>query len=201
MWAQMQSTFKIDGGLVKFDGIDLTTDGATSKLTGDVDLGRWPEQTYQIKSRIQFRRMRELFFARDRFTLSGEGDFTGTFHLFKGGRELKGTFASALAGLNAYRFQNLKGTVTWLPDLLDVPKATTQLFGGTSEFGYRMWKPRGAPRWLARWDAAYQNLDLARVTDFLETEGLRLAGSGTGRNLLEWRVGRVSERTGKGRSP
>jgi TamB, inner membrane protein subunit of TAM complex len=198
MWAQMQSTFKIDGGLVKFDRIDLATDGATSKLTGAVDLGRWPEQTYQIKSRIQFRRMRELFFARDRFTLSGDGDFTGTFHLFKGGRELKGSFASPLAGVNAYRFQNLKGTVVWLPDLLDVPKATTQLFGGTSEFAYRMWKPRGAPRWRARWDASYENLDLARVTDFLETEGLRLTGSGTGRNLLEWPVGRFSERTGEG---
>jgi hypothetical protein len=198
MWAQMRSTFKIDGGLVKFDRIDLTTDGATSKLTGDVDLGRWPEQTYQISSRIQFRRMRELFFARDRFTLSGEGDFTGTFYLFKGGRELKGTFASALAGLNTYRFQNLKGTVTWLPDLLDVRRATTQLFGGTSEFAYRMWKPRGAPRWRARWDASYENIDLVRVTDFLETEGMRLAGSATGRNLLEWPVGRFAERTGEG---
>jgi TamB, inner membrane protein subunit of TAM complex len=198
MWAHMQSTFKIDGGLVKFDRIDLATDGATSKLTGQVDLGRWPEQTYQITSRIQFRRMRELFFARDRFTLSGDGDFTGTFHLFKGGRELKGAFASALAGVNTYRFQNLQGTVVWLPDLLDVPKATTQLFGGTSEFAYRMWKPRGAPRWRARWDASYENLDLARFTDFLETEGLRLTGSATGRNLLEWPVGRFSERTGEG---
>ena len=68
MWAEMRSTFKIDGGIVKFDRIDLRTDGARSDLTGEVDLGRWPEQTYRIESRIEFPRMRELFFARDRFT-------------------------------------------------------------------------------------------------------------------------------------
>ena len=38
--------------------------------------------------------MREIFFAKDTFSLHGEGDFTGTFHLFKGGRELKGNFFS-----------------------------------------------------------------------------------------------------------
>ena len=36
--------------------------------------------------------MREIFFARDKFSLFGDRDFTGTFHLFKGGRELRGTF-------------------------------------------------------------------------------------------------------------
>ena len=30
MWAEMRSTFKIDGGRVKFDRIDLRTDGARS---------------------------------------------------------------------------------------------------------------------------------------------------------------------------
>ena len=39
--------------------------------------------------------MRELFFANDTFSLFGEGDFNGTFHMFKGGRELKGDFTSA----------------------------------------------------------------------------------------------------------
>ena len=53
--------------------------------------------------------MREIFFARDKFTLSGEGDFTGTFHMFKGGRELKGDFTSALAGVNDYRFPEPRG--------------------------------------------------------------------------------------------
>ena len=92
------------------DRIDLITDGAVSTMSGVVDLPRWPEQLYQIKSRIQFPKMREIFFARDKFTLFGEGNFTGTFHMFKGGRELKGDFTSALAGVNDYRFPNLEGS-------------------------------------------------------------------------------------------
>ncbi len=41
-----------------------------------MDLTRWPEQMYQIKSHIDFPRMREIFFARDTFALSGKGGFT-----------------------------------------------------------------------------------------------------------------------------
>jgi hypothetical protein len=193
MWADMRSTFRIDGGIVRFDRIDLTSDGARSALTGEVDLGRFPEMTYRVKSRLHFPRMRELFFARDRFTLFGDGDFTGTFHLFKGGRELKGTFSSPLAGVNEYRFPNLNGTVIWLPDRLDVPRAEAEVFGGTSTFSYQMVKPRGGGRWQARFEAAYDNVDLAQYTDFLQTEGLRVAGYATGHNILEWPAGRFAE--------
>lgn len=214
MRAGMTSTFRIDGGLVHFDRIDLLTDGARSVVAGDVHLNKWPEQLYQVRSHIQFKRMRELFFANDDFTLSGEGEFEGTFHLFKGGRELRGRFSSPVAGVNDYRFPNLRGTVVWLPDLLEVPEATAAVFDGQSQFTYRMWKPQpnsaggdsdGRPspaeagrqareggRWLARFDAKYQNVDLARYTDFLETSGLPLAGRASGRNLLEWPIGRFS---------
>ena len=51
---------------------------------------------------------RELF-ARDKFTLLGEGDFTGTFHMFKGGRELKGNFYSARPASTIIAFPNLEG--------------------------------------------------------------------------------------------
>jgi translocation and assembly module TamB len=204
MRADMASQFRIDGGIVHFDRIDLRTDGARSIVTGDVNMGKWPEQLYQVRSHIQFSRMREIFFARDDFTLSGEGDFEGTFHLFKGGRELRGRFSSPEAGVNSYRFPRLRGTVVWLPDSLEVPEATASVFGGQSEFSYRMWrnKPgaRGESRgWLARFDASYEDVDLARYTDFLETKGLRLAGRATGRNLLEWPVGRFNAQLhGKG---
>src|SRR5687767_12844057 len=46
----MRSRFKIVGGKIVFDQIDLTSDGATSTMDGEVDLGRWPEQIYRIKS-------------------------------------------------------------------------------------------------------------------------------------------------------
>ena len=81
---------------------------------------RWPEQTYQFKSRVQFPRMRQLFFKDETWELTGEGDFTGTFHLFKNGRDLAGTFASAALGVNEYRFPGLYGSLHWTPTALDV---------------------------------------------------------------------------------
>ena len=136
--ADMRSRFKIAGGKVTFDRIDLTSDGATSVLDGDVDLRRWPEQIYRIKSHIDFPTQKDIFFHRDRFTASGQGDFQGTFHLFKGGRELKGTFTSPVAGVNDWRFPNLRGAVLWLPDRLEITDATSELYGGTARFDYRM---------------------------------------------------------------
>src|SRR5262249_43422585 len=138
MRADMATRFKIDGSNVVLDRIDLPTDGAKSDVTGVVDLSRWPEQTYHVTSKVSFRRMREIFFANERFSLFGNGEFTGTFHLFKGGRELTGKFSSPLAGVNDYRFQELRGSVLWLPDRLEVTDAAAGFYGGDAQFSYRM---------------------------------------------------------------
>ena len=104
MRADMSTTFRIVDGKVVLDRIDLTTDGSKSQLTGEVDLTRWPEQTYRVvRSQVDFPRMRDIFFGDRDFTVEGEGEFTGTFHLFREtvngrsrtGRELKGVFSSA----------------------------------------------------------------------------------------------------------
>ena len=133
----MQSRLTLNGGKVHFDRIDLTSDGARSVATGDVDLGRWPEQLYQVRSRIDFPTQKDIFFHGQRFTVFGTGDFTGTFHLFKGGRELKGTFASDVAGVNDWRFPKLRGSVLWVPDRLDITDTTSELLGGRARFDYR----------------------------------------------------------------
>ena len=170
--ATMRSRFKIEGGKVVFDRIDLTSDGAVSVLDGEVDLGRWPEQIYRIKSHIDFPTQKNIFFHRDRFTASGQGDFQGTFHLFKGGRELKGTFTSPVAGVNDWRFPNLKGSVLWLPDRLEITDATSGVYGGTARFDYRMapFGKKGVPT-MATWDVKYRDVDLAQLTDFLRNLG------------------------------
>ncbi|MBI2829103.1 MAG: translocation/assembly module TamB domain-containing protein [Acidobacteria bacterium] len=207
MRADMSTTFRIVGGKVVLDRIDLTTDGAESLLTGQVDVARWPEQLYYVRSRVNLPRMREIFFANDDFSLSGESSFTGTFHMFREvvngrartGRELKGDFHSASAGVNAYRFGDLRGSVVWVPESLDVTDATATVYGGTARFWYRM-TPLGARgvRPTATFDAAYDNVDLTEFTNFLELEGIRLAGRATGRNLLEWPLGRYAEHRGDG---
>jgi TamB, inner membrane protein subunit of TAM complex len=195
----MQSRFTIDNGIVHFSHMDLVGDGSRSSVTGDVDLAHWPEQTYQVSSKIDFATQKEIFFHGQKFTTSGQADFTGTFHLFKGGRELKGTFASPLAGVNTWRFPNLRGSVLWVPDRLEITNTTAALYGGTARFDYRM-APFGKPGVPTRatWNVDYRNVDLARLTDFLETKGLRLAGSASGRNRLEWPLGKWGLKTGSG---
>ena len=207
MRADMSATFRIVDGKVVLDRIDLTTDGAQSLLTGEIDVARWPEQLYQVRSRVDLPKMREIFFANDDFSLSGESTFTGTFHMFRevvngrarNGRELKGNFYSATAGVNAYRFGDLRGSVLWVPERLDVTDATATVYGGTARFEYRM-APLGklGVRPTATFDAAYEEVDLTEFTNFLELDGIRLAGRATGRHLLEWPLGLYAEHRGDG---
>jgi hypothetical protein len=202
----MNSTFKIEDGKVKFDRINLDSTGAHTELVGAVDLNRWPEQLYTMKSTIDFPAQKAIWFARDKFTVTGVGEFNGTFHMFKEqlpgrtrtGRELKGTFTSPLTGVNAYRFGNLNGSVLWTPDKLLVDNATTTLYGGNAKFSYLMAMGQNGARTQNTFDASYENVDLTTVTDFLELDGLRLAGRVTGRNLLQWPLGLWSEHRGNG---
>ena len=70
---------------------------------------------YNVRSHVDFPIQKEIFFKDMNFTVAGHGDFTGTFHFFKGGRELKGTFTSPEAGVNAWRFPNVAGSLLWVP--------------------------------------------------------------------------------------
>ena len=134
--ADMNATFKIDGSRVLLDHIEMITDGARSSVHGDVNLKDWPEQSFRVESTVDLKRMRELFFANERFALSGTGHFAGYFHLFKEprpdgtnrtGRELVGTFTSARAGVDAYRFDDLRGSCVWTPEALSVTDASASL--------------------------------------------------------------------------
>jgi hypothetical protein len=199
MKADLTAGFKFVDGKIVLDRIDLLSDGAVSQMTGVVDLQNWPEQLYQINSRVQFPRQREIFFARDKFSLHGEGRFTGTFHMFKGGRELKGDFTSTVAGVNDYRFPNLEGSLVWVRDRMEVTRASADFMGGKAEFRYLM-APLGKKNEPARavFDATYTDVDLTTLGDFYQMRGLRLAGRASGRNEMSWPLGRFVERRGSG---
>ena len=205
MSMSMKAVFRVDGPIVHFERMHLVTDGAVSNITGDADIKNWPEMTYQVKSTVDFKRMRELFFARDNYTLSGEGRFNGIFHLFKGGRALTGDFESDLAGLQIggrnYEFPNLEGKLGWFPNRFEVTDTTTGFYGGEASLKYSILssgKP-GQPS-NARFDAEWRDVDLADYSDFLAMQGVRLAGRWSGRNLLQWPLGRFRERSGDGYS-
>ena len=192
--ADMRSRFKFDGPRIVFDDILLLTDGAESRLTGGADFSNWPEQTYQIDSDIQLRRMRALFFANESWELSGQSDFTGVFHMFKGGRDLSGEFRSAELGVDDYRFQDVTGHVQWTPDFLHVTGGRGNLYGGTSAFTYGLEPLRGEGTRMATFNAEYRDVDLATLTDFYDFDALRLAGRITGRNDMTWPSGHFFER-------
>ncbi len=197
--ADMQTRFKIDGSRIILDGINLQSTGASTSVTGAVDLSRWPEMLYKVKSRIDFPTQKGIFFKDLNFTTAGHGDFDGTFHIFKGGRELKGSFSSPEAGVNAWRFPDVRGNVLWVPNRFEVTDVTSGLYGGRAKFSYRLAPlgQHGHPT-IAYWDTQYADVDLTRLTDFLELAGIRLTGRATGTNHLEWPLGKWSDKRGSG---
>lgn len=199
MWGRMNSRFKLDGSRVVFDRIDIETDGARTLAVGETDFGRWPEQTYTVKSRVNFPRMKALFFADDDFTLAGDGEFAGTFHLFKGGRELKGRFAALDMRLNDWRFAGLEGSLLWQRDRFEVTHTRAGFYGGRLAIEYSM-KPLGdrTRPGIARLDTTYEDVDLHAIMEARNVPGLRLEGRASGRNRLEWPLGRFRERHGGG---
>ena len=176
--ASMKGRFSMNNGKVHFDRMDLLSDGAETIADGDVYLDRWPEQFYRMKSKIDIATQKSIFFHNDKFEATGAADFDGTFHYFKGGRELKGTWKApsphVKIGPNNWAFSNLAGKVLWLPSTLEITEARTALYGGSAEFDYRILSldQKSGPK-RAIWETKYQNLQLTQLTDFLETRGIR----------------------------
>jgi hypothetical protein len=202
MWANMKAQFVIDGPRIHLSRIDLDTDGGVTVARGDVDTAQWPTQSYQVQSRVHFPRMRELFFKDESWRLSGDGNFTGVFRLFKVAddtrRDLTGTFTSDVAGVNDYRFPSLYGSLRWDQNAFEVWNAGSQFYGGAAAFKYAI-RPFGSTtKPTHHFDATLTEVDLARFLDFQELRGLRFAGAASLQNRLEWPSGRFAEHRGEG---
>jgi translocation and assembly module TamB len=201
--ADMQSRFEIIDGRIVFERMSLTTEGTRSELIGDVNMRYWPELMLHMKSSIDFPRQRELFFAGDTFSLTGKGQFTGTFHLFKEnmpdgrqrtGRELKGQFSTDVLGVNRYRFNDVRGDLRWTPEALAVTDGSSNVYGGNARFSYLMapLNIRGVTP-TASFETHYDGIDLTTLSDLWEFDGIRLAGRISGSNLLEWPLRRYRD--------
>jgi hypothetical protein len=199
MRADLRSRFELDGGRVRIEHADLITDGAESHINGDLDLGRWPEQTYNISSTMDFRRMRELFFAHESWELDGEGEFAGVFRYFNDGRELAGEFRSDRARVNELEFLNLHGALIWTRDRFAVTHAESNLLGGHTRFQYGL-APLGTPGGsTATFSADYTGVDLFDLDRLMSLRGMRLAGLASGSIDMAWPNGRFSAgRRGRG---
>jgi hypothetical protein len=199
MTVDVRAAYELDGGHVYLTHIDLTMDGFTSQVTGEVDLLNWPEQMYRIvESDIELPPMKDIFFAEDNFKVTGDASFTGSWHIFDGGRDLAGTFKSANATLNDLRFPALKGDLVWTRDRFEVFETTSGFYGGTLDIDYSM-KPLGShlPGW-ATLDTTYHEVDVITLLDVFEVVGARPEGRASGRNFLKWPLGSFSDLTGEG---
>ncbi len=183
-YANMKARFVLDGAHVHLDRIDLDTDGARTLATGDVELGsKWPEQTYRFQSHVRFPRMRQIFFKDEKWQVAGDGDCDGTFHLFKGGHDLACTFASAMIGVNEYRFPALHGALRWTPTAFLVTSAGAKLFGGDGRFTYSIQPLRsaGRPRARSRGEFPRRRPDLVHRLPAAARAPLRGCRGGRGR--------------------
>ena len=180
MWVNFKGRFAINGAKVHLDRVEMETDGAHSVAVGDVDFDHWPEQTYQVRSRVQFPRMREIFFAKENWKLGGDGDFTGMFHLFKGGHDLSGNFTSQVAAVDDYRFPSLFGSLHWTRGFFEVTNAGSRLYGGNARFTFGI-RPLGSPdRPTARFDASYTDVDLRQISDLYAARRRTVLGQRVG---------------------
>jgi hypothetical protein len=192
MWMDMATDFELDGAQVHLTRVNLETDGASTVLEGNVDMANLPEMRFDLESDIDLTRMREIFFADDPFTTSGDGHFTGAFHKFKeGGYELRGAITSPVFGLEvdagALRFPKFSGQLVWQPDRFDMWDLTSPLLGGRvraelSTFGLR-------DPWQGTFDARYQDIDVAQFAQLFEVNGIDPVARASGRNHLEWPIG------------
>ena len=202
MTLNMDAEYLLDGGLVDLTHIDLwaADDGFRARVDGRVDMLNWPESTYNVREMsIELPAMKEVFFARDDFTVTGSAAFTGVWRLFEGGRELTGSFASVDPTLSGLRFPELDGDLVWTRDRFEITRGHSGFYGGELDFTYAM-KPLGAPEpGVATFDPEVRAADLEPLLDDLDVRGARPRGRLAGGLRLSWPLGRFAERSGGGR--
>jgi hypothetical protein len=192
MWMDMATNFLLDGSQVYLSRVDVETDGASTRVVGDVDMRNLAEMTYELESDLDLPRLREIFFADDGFTASGEAHFTGTFQKFEDGYDLSGAITSPLLGLatdgGQFRFPSLEGQLVWQPDRFDMWDVTSTLFGGDVRAELTTFGTKDP--WQGTFDAHYEDADVVELARFFELSGIQPIARASGHNQMEWPTAR-----------
>ena len=201
MTLNMDADYLLDGGLVDLTHIDLWAggDGFRAVVDGRVDMLNWPESTYDVREMsIDLPAMKEIFFARDNFTVTGEAAFHRRVASVRGRtradrlvlerrRHAVGTpFSGARrrSGLDARPLGDYAGALRLLRRRARLHLRDEAL--GAPEPG------------IATFDPRVQAADLAPLLDDLGVPGARPIGMLAGELSLAWPLGRFAERRGRG---
>lgn len=191
MWMDMATDFQLDGSQVHLTRINVETDGASTRLVGEVDMRQLSEMTYELESDLDLPRLREIFFADDGFTTSGQGHFAGTFHKFEDGYDLSGSITSALFGIETeggqFQFPNLEGQLVWQRDRFDMWDITSTLFDGDVRAELATFGTKDP--WEGTFDAYYQDADVIELTRFFDLQGIRPVARAAGHHQMAWPIG------------
>ena len=92
----------------------------------------------------------------------------------------------------------MAGDLRWRHDLFEVRNAAASPYGGEAGFDFTM-APLGASEpGQAAFDVRYAGIGLAPLARALEVRGLRPTGRASGRNRLEWPIGRFADFAAEG---
>ena len=199
----MKARFTIDGSRCGWIGIDLETDGARSEAVGEHR--HRPLARADLSGEVARAASRGCVRSSSRTSAGscrGDGDFEGTFHLFKGGHDLAGRFHE-----RAGRRQRLplsrrcSARCTGRARLRGHRRRRAGSSAAMRGFDFSIEPARRAeqPSRAVRRDATPTSISRS-CRDFYELPGLRFAGRATGRNLLEWPTGPLRERTRRRRA-
>ncbi|TDI23172.1 MAG: translocation/assembly module TamB [Acidobacteria bacterium] len=190
IWMDMATDFELNGAQVHLIRVNLETDGASTVLVGDVDTADLPEMTFELKSDIDVSRLREIFFADENFTVSGDSLFTGSFHKFADGYDLRGSITSPVFGIDVadrqLRFPKLDAQLVWQPDRFDMWDITSTFSGGRVRAELSTLGTKDP--WQGMFDVHYEDVDAAQLAELFELHGIALVSRAAGHHRLEWPV-------------
>ena len=134
------------------------------------------------------------------FTVAGYGDFTGTFHFFKGGTRAEGHVHEPRGRRQRLAISRTsRGSLLWVPNSVPGDRRhhrpvrrprEVRLFDGaarTAATRRRRCGTRRTPTSISRSSPTSS-----------QTQGLRLAGRASGHNRLEWPLGKFAQKHGEG---
>jgi|GEM_PF-595978 len=197
MTATWESMYALDGGLVSLTEMRLEMDGVEAMLDGTVDLLNWPDAKIAIRdSSIDAPTMKDVFFAQDNFSTTGDAAFIGDWHLFDGGHELAGSFTSENWTFQGLDFPVFDGDLVWTRDRFEITRANSRFYDGGLEFTYAM-QPLGTEeQTIATFAPRVDGVEVLPLFDAIGIAGIRPLGTVGGEVLLEWPTDDFDNRRG-----